>query len=350
MINPNAYNPVSPVYTGVIASETADPRLIGRRILPRVPVTSQQYIGQIVRENARMWRSLASGGIESKPGTDFKTISSRDPDTLAYAVKRYGLASDPGIPFEYEARNQLPFSLRERETRMVFRGVELAEEDRLHDFIFNASTWTNNTTVVAIPSGGGAKWSAPGSTPLADLRQMAIQIRNRTGHWPDTLVMGQTVADTLVEHADIITAQVSISGVTVNIDRFTTEPQLRAILSRKLSIPEDRIFIGSALASTANDGQAESLGYIWEDNVWMGVLTGANAMADGAVVYATPTAALGLDEVGLLNAYAPGMASLTNGFMAQEIFEKKAWKSEVWQYATEVALLPNLAQYATDAV
>lgn len=352
MITGTAYTDVvSPILTAVIAAEQSDPKLIGRKISPRVPVASTAYQGQIVRENARMWRSLGHGDIESAPGTAFKSVTSRDPDTVAYTVKRYGLFGD-ALPFEMERRNQLPFSMKERDARLVYRGVELADEKRLATFHQNTSLWTNQTTVAAISGGGGVKWSAAGSTPLVDLRAMRNSIRDRTGQMADTLILDQTTVDALAIHPDVIGAVITQDGLTLNRDRFLSDTSTIAILGRVLGMDPARIFVGQTLASTANEGQSESLGYLWTDTVVMGCFLGGNALASQATIYATPVAALGIDEYGVLDGIEPGLAAMTGGFMAGEYIDQKAmaWQSRVWHYSTEAALLPNLVQLATDAV
>jgi hypothetical protein len=127
--------------------------------------------------------------------------------------------------------------------------------------VFNAATYAaaNKTTLV-----GTAQWSDPTSDPkkaVLDANASLVMDAN-------TMVVGKQVHNALLQHTKVLDAvKYTMGGVTVTEET----------LARYFGV--ERYIVGGALLDSANDGAAESLGFIWGKFAWIGYVNYKNANA-----------------------------------------------------------------------
>lgn len=354
MENPAQFHFVDPVLSGLVAGIQAPARLIGRKSMTRVQVSSQAYRGQIAKEAQRLFEGGGTQGIESEPGTGFAKLRIFDPDDPAtYRCRRYGLRTQDGIPAENLARSQFPVDLKMRQLAALKRAIDLQEEARIAALLFAAGSWTSNSTCAALPAGTGIKWSAPGSHPLYDLGIMrAIYEDANSGLGIDTFRIGKEVFRDLQAHDDLIGFNLlKAAGVSTG-NRYITDAEVIEVLSVVLGCPRERIFVGEAMLDTSNPGQAAATRTrVWTDNVLIShELADQPPMADGDQIYASAVAVMGIDEVGALAGAPIDAGMMGNLFASQWIKgeDSMVWHGSVWQYATEVSVLPACGYLLTD--
>lgn len=121
---------------------------------------------------------------------------------------------------------------------------------------FVTSVWTTEYTGVAAGPTGTQflQWNDGASTPIEDLRARKTGILQLTGFEPNTLVIGQEVFDSLIDHPDIVDrvkyGQTSPGPATIDT----------AELSALFKIP--RIYVMKSIQNTANEGAANVHAFI----------------------------------------------------------------------------------------
>lgn len=116
----------------------------------------------------------------------------------------------------------------------------------LASLVFNASTYpaANKATLAGV-----TQWS---DTTNSDPKKAVLDAKAGMIKSPNTMIVGAQVHNALLVHPKILDAvKYTSGGVTV-----TNET-----LARYFGV--ERYFVGEAFNDTANDGQAETLGYVW---------------------------------------------------------------------------------------
>lgn len=127
--------------------------------------------------------------------------------------------------------------------------------------VFNAATYAaaQKTTLT-----GTAQWSDDTSDP----KKAVLDANASLVIDSNTMVVGKQVHNRLLTHPKVLDAvKYTMGGVTV-----TNE-----VLARYFNV--ERYFVGGALLDSANDGAAESLGYIWGKFAWIGYVNYQNVNA-----------------------------------------------------------------------
>lgn len=115
------------------------------------------------------------------------------------------------------------------------------------NLVTSTANLTQNTTL-----SGTAQWSDyTNSDPIADLRTAKNTVHQNTFRRANTLIMSMSVFNTLADHPKII-ARVQYSQLGV-----VTKELLATLFG------VDQVLIGEAGYNTANEGQTDSLAYIW---------------------------------------------------------------------------------------
>jgi hypothetical protein len=133
------------------------------------------------------------------------------------------------------------------ETENVTEKLLLDRELAAATLLTNTANLTQNTTLAST-----AQWSDySNSDPIGDIRTARTTIHTNTFKKPNTIVMGKQVFDILCEHPAII-ERIKYSQLGV----VTTE-----LLARIFQV--EKIIVGEAGYNTANEGQTDSLSYVW---------------------------------------------------------------------------------------
>lgn len=124
------------------------------------------------------------------------------------------------------------------------------------------------------------KWSNfTTSDPISDVRTGRAFIKQMTGRSPNTLIVGWEVAETLVDHPNIIERI-----------KYTERGDVRAALNALAAIFNvERVLIGEAVYETAAHGGTSSLSYIWGQNAVLAYVNPRPALraVTGGLTFAT---------------------------------------------------------------
>ena len=134
---------------------------------------------------------------------------------------------------------------------VVTERVLLERENDLATDLASTSIVTQNVTL-----SGTSQWSDyANSSPFNDIQTGITTIKKNGIVYPNTLVMGQQVWDQLKNHPDLL------DRVKYSERGIMTEELVAALFG------VDNVFIGDAVNNSAQDGQTDTLGYIWGKNV-----------------------------------------------------------------------------------
>jgi len=140
--------------------------------------------------------------------------------------------------------------------------VQRNAEIRVHDAVFNTSTWTGSSLTTAI--GGGLEWDVAASAkPIADVEAAAQLVYDNSGFWPNALVITKKVFRNLrvvAEIQDVISS--SGAGMPENAGMITQQ-----MLSTVFDLPF--IIVGGSTKNTAAEGATASLASVWDDEYAM---------------------------------------------------------------------------------
>jgi hypothetical protein len=168
---------------------------------------------------------------------------------------------------------------------------------------FAASVWgnTDQTGVAAAPAANQfIQWSATGSTPLENILAGQLTIKQNTGYWPNTLVLGAQTFVTLLTNAEIIDrlkyGQTAPGPVTVSTS------DLEALFKVK------RVLVMSGIQTTSVEGLGNNSDVAPIDT--FGFISGKHALlcyaSDSPGIF-QPSGGYTFNWTGLTGATAAGM-------------------------------------------
>jgi hypothetical protein len=134
-----------------------------------------------------------------------------------------------------------------RGTALLSELLELDREKRVADLVFDPNQYaTNNKTTLS----GGAKWSATGTNPIADI----LGALDRTLMRPNIGVMGRAVYTALIQHPAIVAAY----------NKFGTTAVGRVPMSFLADQFElDDIYVGEGWYNSAKPGATPNMVRLW---------------------------------------------------------------------------------------
>lgn len=133
-----------------------------------------------------------------------------------------------------------------------------AAERRIADAVFNATTFTSQTTSVV------NEWDDhANATPIDNVETAVLAVYARTGIWPDTLIINRKVFRNLRQCAQIIDRINSAgAGSATKASDITAQ-----MLAACFDLP--KILVAGSSRNSANEGQSASLAQIWSDEYAM---------------------------------------------------------------------------------
>lgn len=141
----------------------------------------------------------------------------------------------------------------EKATERVTEAIKIGKEYRLSVWMSNTSNITQNTTL-----SGTSQWSDyDNSDPVSDVKTAKSTVHANTLKEPNTLILGKEVYDMLLDHPDLI------ERIKYSREGVTTEE----VMARIFGV--EQIIVGKAAHNTADEGQTDSLSYLWGKNAWV---------------------------------------------------------------------------------
>lgn len=238
------------------------------KVFPIVPVPKQSDLYYNLDPNRDMNRDdlTERAPITESDGTTF------DLSTSPFYVRKYSQHMD--IADEIRANADDPIDMDMLTTRMLTQKYLLKGETLWATAYFTQSSpgdvWTFDVDgVSSSPTAAGSfdptsagnndvlQWNDASSTPIEDIRRGKRYIKSRTGLAANTLVLQETVYDTLLDHPDIVG----------RIDRGQTSG---AAMANKVTLADlfevDRVLVMGSTKNSAQKGATPSMGFIGGKN------------------------------------------------------------------------------------
>lgn len=218
---------------------------IGAQVLPTINVDRESgKFGLIPLEQL-----LQNANTVRAPGSGYNR-GNWTFDEQSYACKEYGW-EEPVDDREAAIYDDY-FDAEVIATMRARSFIAVEAEKRIAAAVFNPTTFTSQTTTVT------NEWDdATNATPLVDINTAVNAVYDRTGIWPDTLVINRKVfrnLRTLDKIKDAIAA--SGAGDPTKATDITVQ-MLAQVFDLK------NILVAGGTKNTANEGQTAAAGQIW---------------------------------------------------------------------------------------
>jgi hypothetical protein len=253
------YNPtgagnvhIDRVLTQISIGWTGNQGFVGERLFPTVPVNKQSDLYYVHGREA--W--FPERGDERAPGTEANEIPGMQVSTQPYYAREHALQ----IPVTDEERENAdsPLSPDRDGTELVTQKILLGRELIFRNLATTAGNYATNHSVTL---SGTDRWSSDqyaqaNSDPIADIKLGRSTIHSKIFMDPNTVVVPYQVMTALEDHPKFLN-RIQYS------DRAIFTPDL---LSALFGIP-NWIVPGVGYNAANNYGAAESLAYLWGDDV-----------------------------------------------------------------------------------
>jgi hypothetical protein len=259
---------------------------IADRVFPNIPVAKQSDLYYLYDRgffNRDEMKERAPGTESAGGGYEI----SKDP----YFAKVYAFHHD--IPDQRRANADSPLMPDREATELVSHKALIKRERLWATNYFGTGIWDTNLTGVTGTPGGGQflKWSDSNSTPIEDIRAAKTAVLESTGFEPNTLVIGQRVADALIDHPDIIDR--------VKYGQSSREQAVIEMSDLEALFKIPRILVMKSIVNTAVEGAANAHSFIGGNNALLCYSTPTPGIM-------TPTAGYTFSWNGFLGAGALG--------------------------------------------
>ena len=226
-----------------IAYMQSSDQFVASRVAPTVsvPKSSDRYYtydrGDFFRDSMQ----------KRAPGSESAGSGYNVDNTPTYSVDVWALHKD--IPWQIRDNADAPINMEADATRYLTLQALIRKEK-----LFATFMTTGKWTATGSDSAPGTKWdAASGSTPIEDMRAALTAVHKGTGFRPNTIVMGQAVADALFDNSQLID-RVKY-GTQTGVSTFDTS-ELAAILK----VPN--VLVMGGVENTMQEGLTASYDFI----------------------------------------------------------------------------------------
>ena len=233
---------VDAVLSGVSIQYQND-EFIADKVLPVVPVKKESDKYYRYTRNWRLPQSKRAAGAEANE-------VEWNADTDTYTCEEYALKDF--IPDRVRENADQPLDMDVDTAENVTMLVQLGREKRVADVVFSAANYGTQTYALT----GANRWDDyAGSDPIGDVRTAKAAVHLGSGKTPNVLVIGYLAYLKLLDHPDIL------ERIKYTQKGIVTADLLAAVFE------VDSILVGKALYDSSQEGDTESLGYIWGKSV-----------------------------------------------------------------------------------
>ena len=143
-------------------------------------------------------------------------------------------------------------------TMRAFGAVLRNAEKRVADAVFNATTWTSNTTAIT------NEWDdLTNAVPITDVEAAVQAVYTASGLWPNAIIINRKVFRNL-RNCDQIIARIAASGAgSPTAAGLVTEQQLAEVFDL------DHVIVAGSSRNSAIEGQTATPVQIWSDEYAM---------------------------------------------------------------------------------
>lgn len=221
---------------------------IAELILP--PLKVKEKSGKYAKYGKENLRVYADQTFRS-PGTRANSVD-YSVSQGTYICQEHSL--EKGIPDEYLMNTDDPYDPKRDAVATIMDNLWVNQEYALAQFMTDTGNLTQNITLT-----GTDQWSDyANSDPFSDINTAINAVRSATGKIPNSVVMSYGVAQSIKQHPDIREQVKYTSGGQLTDEAFT------AFLRGMFHL--ENVYIGTAIYNSADEGQADSLGDVWNDD------------------------------------------------------------------------------------
>lgn len=234
-----------PMSNLLVAYLQEDMDFVADKVFPVITVSkaSDKYF---IFDKGDFFRDEAA---ERRPGSE-SAGSGYELDTDTYTCKRYAFHKDINGAIVDESDD--PLKPKEDATRFVGQKLKIKRESIFLNNFFGAGIWGTDITGVASGAGTGevVQWDKEDSTPIKDVKDGIITIRENTGKKPNVLVLGAHVFNALTEHADIL------GRIKYTQRGIITQELLAAMFG------VEKVLVAHAIKNSGNKGGTDDFGFM----------------------------------------------------------------------------------------
>lgn len=229
------------------------PEFIADQIFPTVPnlVDETGLLGKLSNHHLRQYSSKRSLYDEGDHRMEFKYTQSDRYNIEYYDLEAY-------IPDRLRDQLQTPFESRRDMAFVLLQSLLLEREIAAATALASTAILTNNTTL----SGTSLFSDYDNSTPETVIETARDSVFGLTGMEANSAVMSRKVANTLKAHPFFLDLAKRNAGGNVRNVNLSTFVELF-----KSFFEIDNVFIGKSIKITSKEGQTETLGNVWGDNI-----------------------------------------------------------------------------------
>lgn len=141
-----------------------------------------------------------------------------------------------------------PFDPKRTATQLVTEKLMLDKELDLQTTLLATTRPTLNAA---------NSWSTVGTDIVGQIRTARTSVQKNTGKKANTVVIGKPAWDVLMKNTALLASIQYVSQVT--------EANIRNAIAAWFDV--DRVLVGDAIANTAKEGQTDTMGYLWGNNI-----------------------------------------------------------------------------------
>jgi hypothetical protein len=222
----------------------------GEQLFPTVQVNKQSDIYYVYGREG--W--LPERGDERAPGTEANEIPGMQVSTQPYYAKEHALQI--AVTDEERENVDSPLSPDRDATELVTSKIMLGRELIIRNLAVTAANYASGNTVTLA---GVDRWDsgdAAGSHPIADVKAGIAAVHAKLFRRVNTAVIPYQVMAALEDHSDFLN-RIMYSERAINS---------HALISSLFNIPK-LVIPGAGYNTAVNHGAAETLGYLWGDDV-----------------------------------------------------------------------------------
>lgn len=229
----------------------SNPELIGEKIFPRLTVQSRTgYFYVFNKSKFRVETDLRTG-ISRAQRVDYGMVK-----TAFGPLKEHAL--EEGIEYEVRDTYPSPMDARADATENVSERLALGHEKAVADILTDTAIVTQSVTLSGVD-----QWSDfANSDPFDDIETGMATVQAAAMVTPNTAIMGYQVFSKIKHHPDLL-GRMSVASI-----RVLTEDLLAALIGVQ------NVWVGKAMRNTADEGQADSMSYLWGKNFILAYVSG----------------------------------------------------------------------------
>ena len=231
----------------LVAYLQEDMDYVADKVFPVITV-SKKSDAYFIFDKGDFFRDEAA---QRRPGSE-SAGSGYEVDTDTYTCKRYGFHKDINGSIIDESDD--PLKPREDATRFVGEKLKIKREVVFLNNFFGVDIWANDrvgiTPVSATAGTSVGFWNDESSTPIKDIKEGILTMKENTGKKPNVLVLGARVFNALTEHADIL-ARIQYTQKAV-----ITEDILAGLFGI------EKLVVANSIKNSGNKGGADSFGFM----------------------------------------------------------------------------------------